>query len=525
MRTHALAAWVVAACALGVGVNACSSEEQPATPDQGGAATNTTSGSDVAPSAGTTGSDTTVPATGTTGTATTGADPLPPKEPTAEEALDHLPQGADQLKVLCARGGTNRLTTALCGATPKTLGSLKDLQDALGLAFTNPAQTGRNNNGNNGNPAFTLVGHSSSLVARFTSAINPRVIVHTPDNDVSPNSDYVALGFVRGEQFAEVAARDPQKNALRFFLVAFKQGCNATGCTAGDLLTPNVEKGWTSATVYEDVDVLNTVMDCTQCHQTAGTGTAKILRFQELQNPWTHSFRNNNQGGQALLADFHAAHGTAEDYGPVPANQIDSSEPQNLENFVRAAGFAQQPNEFPTNTIEGQVRRSSPNQPQDNSTPGTSTTWQQLYDRFAAGTVIAPPYHDVKVSDPAKLQTLTAAYQQYRAGTLTAANLPDIRNVFLDSRAWAMGFAPKPSSTGKEILVQMCGSCHNSRLDQTVTRARFDVTKLETMDKGEKEKAIERMMLPPERLAHMPPARFRSLSAAEITLAVEELKK
>ena len=37
----------------------------------------------------------------------------------------------------------------------------------------------------------------------------------------------------------------------------------------------------------------------------------------------------------------------------------------------------------------------------------------------------------------------------------------------------------KPGLDGKGLLVQMCQSCHNPNLDQSISRARFDVTKLQ----------------------------------------------
>jgi len=445
-----------------------------------------------------------------------------PPEPAPRDVLAGLKKGEEQRLALCARGGQNRVTRALCGATPTKLTGLGSLQAALGLAFTSSA-TGRGNNGQNGNPGFVLAGHSSSLVARYTSAINPRAIVFTP----RAVPDYVAMGFVRGEQFAEVAAQDPEKGGLRFFLVAFEQACNARpgGCAAGDLLTGAVEKDWTAATVYEDVDVKNTILDCTQCHQPGGASAAKILRFQELRNPWTHFFRDNTPGGQALLADFHAAHGRAEDYGPIPAAQIDGSDPANLEDLVRDAGFGAQPNEFLTSRIEQEVRQSTPGQPTTNATPGTSATWEQLYARFQSGTAIAPPYHDVKVTDATKLAAMTAAYQDLLSGKLQASKLPDIRDVFLDAGAWRMGFRARPGLDGKGLLVQMCQGCHNPSLDQTITRAKFDVTKLATMSREEKDKAIERLKLSGADPLSMPPSRFRTLSPAEIALAEAELRK
>jgi cytochrome c553 len=443
----------------------------------------------------------------------------PAPAPSEKDVFRGLPDGMDQMKVVCARPGRDKVRQVFCGPNPPTVTSLVELQTALGLGFAAPQTTGRGNNGRNGNPGFAITGHSSSLVARFVSAINPRIIMFTPNN----TTDFVSLGFVRGEQFAEIIANDPDTDVAAFFLVKFEQACGEE-CTPGDLLTPAVEKNWTKFTLYEDTDIKNTVADCLQCHQPNGPGTPKMLRMQELRNPWTHFFRNNTGGGQALIADFQAAHGTTEDYGGIPAAQITSSEPANLETFIRNNGFGNQPAEFPTGTIEQQVRNSSPAQPADNSTPGVSAAWTNIYNQARAGNVIAVPYHDVKVTDPAKLSAMTAAYKAVQAGSMPQAELPDIREVFLDSRAHEMGFGVQPGSTAQEILMQACAQCHNSKLDQTLTRARFNVD-LTRMDRAEKDIAIQRLKLTKHDPKRMPPERFRSLTDAEIQSLIQLLQQ
>jgi cytochrome c553 len=90
-------------------------------------------------------------------------------------------------------------------------------------------------------------------------------------------------------------------------------------------------------------------------------------------------------------------------------------------------------------------------------------------------------------------------------------------------------FAPNAtfltSSDGTALLTQMCHQCHNPSLDQTLTRARFDVTKLTTMPAAELQKAIVRLNLPADSFQKMPPTRFRALSPAEITLATQVLNQ
>lgn len=444
---------------------------------------------------------------------------------TEEDVFKALPSGSDQLKVLCGRPGQDKVRKVFCSPNPPEIRGLADLQKALGLGIVDPARIGRGNNGTGGNAAFVFSAGSSSLVGKFTSAINPRLIMFTPPNG-NQIPDLVALGFVRGEQFAEIIAGDPATRQLNFFLVHFEQDCNAKegGCKVGELLTPGVEKDWKKISIFEDVDIQNTIVDCKQCHQPDGEGTPKILRMQELRNPWTHFMRDNTNGGQALIADYQAAHGTAEDYAAIPAAMISSSDPAKLEDLIRDNGFGNQPNEFPTRAIEGEVRNSSPGQPRDNTVPGTSQTWQTIYDRFVAGQFIAPPYHDVKVTDPQKLSTMTKAYQDFRGGILDRSLLPDIRDVFPDNALRDMGLMVKAGLTGPQLLMNACAQCHNSKLPQNITRARFNVD-LSKMSREEKDLAIERLKLPETDPRRMPPSRIRSLSEDEIEILTQELKK
>lgn len=453
------------------------------------------------------------------------APKTPPREFTEEDVFKALPAGNDQLKILCARPGQDKVRQVFCGPTPPKITSLVDLQKALGLGIADSTRIGRNNNGTGGNAAFVFTAGSSSLVSKFTSSINPRLIMfQRPDGN--PNSSLVAFGFVRGEQFAEIIAGDPSTNQLNFFLVRFEQACNSreTGCTHGELLTPSVETGWTNITIYEDVDVQNTIADCKQCHQPGGENTPKMLRMQELRNPWTHFMRDNTTGGRALIADYQAAHGTDETMAGIPGPMVSSSDPALLEDLVRDNGFAAQPNEFRTGTIEGEVANSSPGQPVNNAVPGTSAAWNVLYERFVQGTAIAPPYHDVKVTDPAKLQVMSKAYQDFRNGVLPRDQLPDIRNTIPDAALRDMGLMVKAGLTGPQILINACSQCHNSNLPQNISRAKFNVD-LTKMSREEKDLAIARLSLPEADPRRMPPARFRTLTKEEIQLLTVELKK
>lgn len=451
-------------------------------------------------------------------------DPRTPDVEVLPDPLEGLPTGQAQLDKVCARGQRDAVTRAFCG-TGKTVTSIVELQDALGLGFEDRSDRGQN--GGNGNPAFAILGHSSSLIARSVSAINPRAFVFSPPPGRPQRiPGYVVMGFARGETFVEIAAEDAQARKLTFYLFKFDVACErAHACRPGDLLTPAVEKGWTGFSLYDDEDLKNTLADCRHCHQPGGPSTRPMLRMQELRDPWTHWFHNDRPGGLALFKDFLAAHGDKEDYAGIPATIMQQADGRALEDLVVGQGFSTQPNQFDTQTIEREVKTSSSQQPEVNVPVGKSATWQRLYDAAARGESIPPPYHDVKVTDPQKLAFASSAYRNMVEGRTSRADLPDIRRVFLDDALEGMTMRPKKGASGREVLVQACAQCHNPRLDPSISRAQFDVTKLDSMNAQQKANAIARLKLPPSDRKHMPPAMMRSLTDEALNAAIAELAK
>lgn len=463
---------------------------------------------------------------------------------TFSDPLAGFPQGQQQIDSLCSRlviEGQDHLIKDVFCATPRpNITSLEELQTALGLKFLDPVLTGGLINGGGGNPAFTLTGHSSSLVARSVSAINPRAIIFTSAEQRGIIQGFVVMGFVRGDQLVELIASDRTTGQLSFFLFSFRQECNTfDNCDFADLLTPAVEKNWIDYTLFGQDDLSNTVLDCLQCHQPDGPSTTSILRMQELRNPWTHFFRAGSQGGQALIDDFEAAHGLNEDYAGIPADFIALSEPFFLESLIapgaRGGGGMggpippTQPNEFNSSFIEFEVNQTA-GQPQINDIPGVSPTWQLIYDASVRGEFISVPYHDVKVTDSKKLAQFTQDYQSYAIGTLAKKDFPDIRDIFLENMLPDMGFKVKPGLDGAGIIRQACTQCHNSKLDQTISRARFNVDLNNMSDTvggtlvgsdrdAEIGKAIVRLNLSHEDIKLMPPKLFRDLDVDEIERA------
>jgi mono/diheme cytochrome c family protein len=187
------------------------------------------------------------------------------------------------------------------------------------------------------------------------------------------------------------------------------------------------------------------------------------------------------------------------------------------------SGTLEQPNQFDSRAIEEEVRASAAG---DGGAPGESETWRKLYRRAQRGEAIAVPYHNVKVTDPDKLASMTAAYQAYREGDLRRAELPDIRDVFPDDpqRLAEMGLMTEPGADGEAVLLQACGQCHNDRLDQSLSRANFRAD-LEGMSRAAKDAAIARLKLPPSDPLAMPPALLRTLTQEARERAIEALQR
>jgi hypothetical protein len=397
---------------------------------------------------------------------------------------------------------------------------LNDLLALLGLDFKNPG----GENGAGGNPGFALLGHSSALTAREVSSIAPTAFLFTPPpSDGSAPSHFAFVGFDPGETFVEVAVDDVTAGSLNFYLVRFDKDCTAAGCGPADLLTPALTTGWSNVRVYEDETALdNTIADCRVCHDPDHSGN-KLLRMQEIAPPFTHWLSQDTEGGRALFDDFHRAHGSGEDYGPIPAALVDKSSPPLMAAMVAQAGFANQLNPFDSAAIESESKSSAPLQPAVNVPPGRSSTWQAAYGAASAGQFIAAPYHDVKITDPIKLAQMSDAYQAWLSGANPA--LPEIRDVFLADGLRDMGFAPARGAGGRALLVQMCQECHNANLDPAVTRDRFLVDQLDAMTREEKDLAIQRLLMSEDTRLFMPPPLFRTVTDEERDSMITELRK
>src|SRR4029079_16507272 len=131
----------------------------------------------------------------------------------------------------------------------------------------------------------------------------------------------------------------------------------------------------------------------------------------ELDRPWAHWMRDDNNAGGQLLSDFLAAHDANELYDGIPVSQIRDGDPRDLQRLVEDQGFENQPNVFDSRRI---IDR------------GVTPEWTRLYQNAVQGLATPPPYHENRITDPAKLTAATQAYRSVISGAMPLSALPDI---------------------------------------------------------------------------------------------------
>ncbi len=397
-----------------------------------------------------------------------------------------------------------------------SIASLQDLQDALKAPYGESRV----------HVDTAFMGHSTSLSGHLVSPINPRVIADIADPAHSTDRTFYA--FQRGAQHVEMAAWNRSGGTFAFYLLTFTQACNSApgGCSPGDLYTPAIETDWTGVELKDEEDLENTPLDCRQCHQ-RGRETPMLL-MRELQSPWMHFFEGPpsaamylpllaQSGGMALELAYEDAKGD-EPYANFVLQAIQSSSGSGLQGAVDP----DQPLRFNSlNIIAERFPYSAPM----GSPPQRSITWDRAYETFKLGEHLALPYFDPDPTDPDKLAAMTTAYGNYRAGMITAAELPDLADIFPDDphlRA-QMGLQTEPDASPAEALIQACCSCHNDVLDQTISRARFNVA-LSRLDAAEVAAAVDRLRRSADDPAVMPPSTARQLDSAIRNRVIEYLQ-
>jgi hypothetical protein len=422
----------------------------------------------------------------------------------------------------CAHDGDDAVHDAFCMGPVPAIRSLRDLQLLLALRPEDepleptPVVPGQSE------PSYTLsavavLGHSTALSGHLVSTLNPRVIVMGAET---------FLTFTRGEQRVELISRTRRDYSAEFYLLSFEQACNAAagGCTPGDLYTPRIESDWSSIDIRDGEELKNTPADCRVCHQRASEYPSLLMR--ELESPWTHFFlpagitppEVPGVSGSHLMEDYLAAKGE-EPYAGFPLHTISSATPFFLQTLVGA----EQPLLFDAPKIENERYPYGPDgfakEPQE------SPTWQAAYEAFKRGEQLALPYFAPRVTDPDKQATLTTAYQRYLAGELSPEELPDMADIYPDDpQARALrGLQTEPDATPEDALIQACAPCHSDVLDQTISRARFNVS-VSRMDRIELDAAIDRIERPYGAEGAMPPREFRQLDPGARERLIEYLR-
>ncbi|HEX6241342.1 MAG TPA: hypothetical protein VFZ61_10630, partial [Polyangiales bacterium] len=407
-----------------------------------------------------------------------------------------LPDGG-MLPALCGRNADDPVRDLFCNPDEPAITGLRQLQHRLGFDVVpkdipDDVAVMRMPDPDAQLDQVVFMGHSTALSGHIVSPINPRVLLFGPN---------LFMAFQRGVQQVELAALDRNDYAVNLYLVTFRQACNQRpeGCKPGDLYTLSVERDWQDVRIEDAEDLKNTPADCRQCHQRVRGKPMLLMR--ELQGPWSHFFSDKTD--PSVIAFQEAKKN--EIYGGVPYWAMGHAAGFNLQSRVDVA----QPLEFKPII----VRELEAHDPAMG--PRRSPTWDKAYQAFKRGEQLALPYFEALVTDPQKQARLTDAYKRYRAGELPAAQLPDLGDIYPDdpqARA-EIGLQIEPNATPVDALIQACAPCHNDRLDQTISRARFNIS-LGRMSRAELDEAVRRIEQPAGSAGVMPPPESRELDAA-----------
>jgi len=125
------------------------------------------------------------------------------------------------------------------------------------------------------------------------------------------------------------------------------------------------------------------------------------------------------------------------------------------------------------------------------------------------------------VTDAAKRDAATRSYRDVVQGLAPRESLLDVRDVFADDAQLKLSFLPQPNADGKAVLLQMCARCHDGRGNPELPKNQFNVRKLETVSRAQKETAMARVQASDE--TRMPPWRAGSLTPAALEAVLAEL--
>lgn len=425
--------------------------------------------------------------------------------------LGHLPKGDAQRELTCGLGNQDPFAQWYCaGPTAPTITGLEDVLVGLGLK----------QRGSTSGMFFAVNGHSSSLVMRRTTSVNPRVVIFS--NQEEPN--YRAAGFVRGDFMVEVLGYDPAKDDINFYLLRYEKECEPN-CGNADRFLEQTESGWRRVSAYEVRFIHQTPLDCLACHQPEGQGSKRILRMQELVFPWTHWFRKG-AGSTELFDEFYQTHcedpkagACNEKYATIPIEFIEDSAPPELEKFVcrGQVGFSPFCGFPQPNLYKGMnVNADDPNV----STP--NARWLQLFNGALQGKMIPPPHYSINPFDPEKVALAKRKYRAVAFGGVAPESLPDMTDLFKDKELGYLSFKPADGLTARQIVEHRCMICHDDRFP---AKSAFRAADFPGQLTGEmKARIAYRINLPNTHRWRMPPTMSADLTAAEKRLIESALE-
>jgi hypothetical protein len=447
-------------------------------------------------------------------------DSLPANGRTSDDAwLRRIGVGKTKTARVCARGSRDRIATALC-AEGVALRGLSDLYAALGL-------------GDASHRFVAAATHSLGLSARYVSPAVPRAFVFNADAAPVPYDRFSVASFARGEQLVELVGLDANTLDYRFYLLRFEQGCDDTRCEPADLLTAQIEAGWTGWTLYADDELEDTPFDCISCHRPFGPGTPKQLLMRQTAAPWMH------------WGDFHGAtetrlcpspkwpapgpwipgdgldvitrlEGPSGSYAGIPASELAAAPSgERFALFLTEAENTLRRDRVPADYPYAQLDFGSTEALCERLASGTSATWErQRAESLSRGLPI--PYYAQDVLDPVARDELLADRAGLLAGRAPEAAL-DVATGWLGRDVpSAVGFLPRETDTAPELLRELCVRCHSATTEPRLARARFDAEHPEGIDQAVARTLRERISLPVTSPEHMPPWRTGELPSSAI---------
>lgn len=445
---------------------------------------------------------------------------------------DPPPVDPEQHARVCSRPNQDVIFKALCAQPAPKIDSMSALLSAIGL-------------GRESERKVAGLGSSNALGTRHASPLNPAVVI-VPNDAIQHGTQRIdlkrvrAVTYGRGEELVEMLAFDPASNDLSFYVLRFQKSCDADpkGCGAADLYTPEVERGWTGWTLYQDRDLANTSFDCLMCHQPAGPGTPKLLRMQEFEFPWMHWFPAGDPmpgrtPSEIVLQEYMAEmHGHEQEYAGVTLRELlvptsltsGETGAQSLNNFILSYWGARGGVPAPLVRTTGQDFAFPTAIVQTEERAGKRDFWNAAFAQVASGQRLPIPYYKDDPSDPEKRAAAVDSYLAVTTKGAAAETLLSPSDILSTEAQRAMSHVPGPDETPQELLQHFCGRCHNSRLDQTLSRARFNVDRIESLTAEQKQNAVSRLKQAPGSALLMPPRRFATLPDEALQRLVQFLQ-